>query len=609
MTALLEDPSVVILGHNIAYDLLCLAAFAFSLDQRLGDRVLSLIFEAYAADRIRDTDYRERLLAIAQGEFAEDRDISYSLETIAKKRLRIRLDKDTHRHKYGALVGTDPRTWTEGQRKYASDDAAATLLCYEHQEAYEGEHYRTNHPVHAVWHEHHVCRKAWTLMLMRAWGVRTDAEAVAELEARLLEEERAIMRDLVQAGILEKHPKKNEYTKKTKRVQERVAAAYMAKGLAVPMSAPSTKFPGGQIKTDADTCEDSGDPVLERVAEYNGVTKILDTYVPALKSGIFVPVNAWWNAQLVSDRTSCSGPNWQNPPQAFGVRQCVRPRLGVLSSVDYDTIELKALANFNYEMFGFSRMRDRICQGIDLHTALGARLINVPYEEMKANKNAPHVAKGRKMAKATNFGRPGGMGDRKFVEMAKKQYNLHFTIPEAKAQKAIWLEENPEMVRFFAHVASLTKSGYGTVITPASGMVRGGCTFPAACNQHFQGPVAYGATDAAFYVAWECYVDKGTALFGCRPTLFLHDELILDIPTHKAHEAALRQTEVMVERMQRIFPHVPITASPALMLRWYKEADAQFQDKAVTEGPAARLIPWEYACVRELGTGLQKIAA
>jgi hypothetical protein len=431
------------------------------------------------------------------------------------------------------------------------------------------------------------------MMLMRVWGVRTDPEAVADLERRLLLEEREVMRDLVTAGILEKAKKKDTYTAKKKPTQERVIAAFTAMGKRVPVTEK------GNVKTDAETCEDSGDPVLEKYSRYVGIGKELDTYVPALKQGIHVPVNAWWNAQLVSDRTSCSGPNWQNPPQAFGVRQCVRPRLGVLCSVDYDTIELKALANFNYEMFGFSAMRDRICQGLDLHTDLAATLIGISYEEAKANKNRPDVNNARKMAKATNFGRPGGMGDDRFMEMAKKQYGLIFARPEAKHQKAVWLRQNPEMSRFFAYCSQLTASGYGTVVTPGSGMIRGGCTFPAACNQHFQGPVAYGATDALFYVAWECYVDKGTALFGCRPTLFLHDEIILDIPRHKEHEAATRQTEVMVERMQRVFPHVPITASPALMLRWYKEADAQYNGD--------RLIPWELACVRELGAGLSKL--
>jgi DNA polymerase I-like protein with 3'-5' exonuclease and polymerase domains len=586
ITRLLRDKSVTIVGHNVAYD------FAVICAER--PELVPLVFQAHADDRIRDTDYRERLIAIAMGEFAEDRAEAYSLETLAKQRLGVTLDKSTHRHGYGKLIGVPLEAWDMGALTYAREDAIATLKVWAHQAA-ECDDYVTGSPDHAVWHEPHACRKAWALMLMRVWGVRTDREWVEELESRLLAQEREVMRDLVAAGVLQKHPKKDTYTQKRAVLQERVTAAYALMGRNPPMTDK------GNIKTDAETCDDAADfdSVLARNRSYNGIVKILDTYVPALKQGMIVPVNAWWNGQLVSDRTSCSGPNWQNPPQAFGVRQCVVPRLGVFCSVDYDTIELKALANFNYDMFGFSSMRDRILQGIDLHTALAARLLGMPYEDAKANKNSSQVKHARKLAKATNFGRPGGMGDQKFVMMSKKQYDLIFSLEEARAYKKVYLDENPEMPRFYAHCAAIVEAGngFGTVETPGSSMLRGGCTYPAACNQHFQGPVAYGATDALFYLAWECYVDRGTALYGCRPTLFLHDEVILDIPEHKAHEAATRQAEVMIERMQRIFPHVPITASPALMRRWYKDADAQYQD--------GRLIPWEDHCLRELASGLR----
>jgi hypothetical protein len=631
---LLRDKSITILGHNVSFDLLvCCAEMGRRFGKVEEEELIDLVFLAHHENRIRDTDFRERLIAIALGEFAEDRDYAYSLAVLAKQRLGIELDKDGgHRHTYGQLIGTPLSEWSEKHLGYAKDDAVATLKVWASQALQCSDYVVPDLADHAVWHEPHVCRKALSLYLERAWGVRTDPLYVADLERNMLAEEKEIMRDLVAAGLLVEDTKAvsrkrgaprigtGKYTKKQQPLKDLVVKAFTAMGREVPLTEPNHKTGkgGGSIKTDAETCEDAykwdwGDNeelkrvahALKRNVDYNGVTKILDTYLPALKQGTVVPINSYWNPQLVSDRTSDKDPNWQNPPQAFGVRQCVVPEPGhVFVSVDYDTVELRSLAQFNYETFGYSMMRERICAGMDLHMALGGKLMGFDYEWGKANKNDPKVKKGRKMAKPTNFGRPGGMGDEKFCVMAKKQYDTIFTLEEAAEHKSIWLAENPEMREFFALAKTETRGGRGTVRTPASGMVRGNCTFPAACNQRFQGRVAYGATDGLFYLSWECYVrvpshtKVESPLYGSRPQLFLHDENILSIPRTRLHEASLRQTKVMIDSMQRIHPDVPITATPAAMFRWYKESEAVYGDGVAW--PKGELMPWELAALDNL---------
>ncbi len=352
--------------------------------------------------------------------------------------------------------------WSEGARGYAREDAIATLRVYLDQAA-ECDDYVTPHPVHAVHHEHQVCRKAWALQLMRCHGVRVDAERVTELRDILLAQERGLMGQLVAAGVLLKHPKKDEYTQKKKVLQERVTTVYGRLGKSVPMTDPSKKFPYGQVKTDAETCDvvdpatgKPADSVLAANADYVGVGKVLDTFLKPLLAAGGRPVNPWWNAQLKSDRTSCSGPNMQNPPKAPGVRECIIPGPGqVFSSVDYSTIELVALADFNEKQFGYSAMAEQIRQGLDLHTELASRLLGTGYAEARANKSRPDVKKARNLAKAINFGFPGGMGAARFVHQARKGYGLHFTEAEARAYKALYLRTNPEMVKFFAHVSRL----------------------------------------------------------------------------------------------------------------------------------------------------------
>jgi len=223
-----------------------------------------------------------------------------------------------------------------------------------------------------------------------------------------------------------------------------------------------------------------------------------------------------------------------------------------------------------------------------LHTELASRLLGITYAEAKANKSRPDVKNARNLAKAINFGFPGGLGAAKFVSMSKKGYGLIFTEDEARAYKALYLETNPEMPRFFELVSLETASGAALVEIPGSRMLRycdGFGAYNKACNTRFQSPVAYGATDALFYVAWECYVDKGTVLFGSRPTLFIHDEIICAHPTRIANECALRVQVIMEERMQRVLTTVPVKAEPCLMSRWSKGAEPMFNAKG-------ELIPW-----------------
>ena len=57
-------------------------------------------------------------------------------------------------------------------------------------------------------------------------------------------------------------------------------------------------------------------------------------------------------------------------------------------------------------------------------------------------------------------------------------------------------------------------------------------------------------------------------------------------PEATASERAKLQAEIMCVEMQQVVPDVKITASPALMRRWYKGADAVYDTKN-------NLVPWE----------------
>ena len=197
----------------------------------------------------------------------------------------------------------------------------------------------------------------------------------------------------------------------------------------------------------------------------------------------------------------------------------------------------------------------------------------------------------RQHAKCANFGFPGGLGAEGFLSYAKG-YGLKLTLAQAKSLRDNWYKRWPEAHRYFRYISSITGDGEGTIEQLFSGRVRGGLRYTQAANSYFQGLAADGAKAALVRVTKECYV-RGhwrkpgdrfvwaagipSPLFGCRPVIFMHDEIITEVRNDDsrpeiASEAAKRQQFLMVETMKEWLPDIPVKASPVLMRRWYKGA-------------------------------------
>jgi DNA polymerase I-like protein with 3'-5' exonuclease and polymerase domains len=68
--------------------------------------------------------------------------------------------------------------------------------------------------------------------------------------------------------------------------------------------------------------------------------------------------------------------------------------------------------------------------------------------------------------------------------------------------------------------------------------------------------------------------------------MFIHDEIIAEVPEDRTHEAGAELARIMCDAMQVVVPDVKITASPAAMRRWYKDATTVYDLNG-------RLVPWE----------------
>jgi len=576
----LSQSDVTLVGHNIAFD--------FGVLVQHAPHLAPLVWQAYDKGRVFDTQVYEQLRKVALGWHRLDPTTGkmprYALAALVSEYLGEQVEgksgEDVWRLRYAELDGVLIKEWPREAYEYAKLDAQYTWRVYSRQVA-DWEKQAADRGLCSVLpNTEEQFRYAWSMHLMSAWGIRTDARMVNRLEADLGVAVTAAMDQLKAKGIY--RPKG---TKDMAVVRAIVEKAYADKGIEPP------RTPKGAVSTSAQTLTGSGHPDLELLASISGEQKLLNTFIPILRSGTELPINPRFNPLVASGRSSCRNPNLQNQPRREGVRDCYIPREGyVFAACDYHVAELCSLAQILLERYSYSKMADAIQQGRELHLETAAGILGISYDEVRARhkRGDKKVKEARQLAKAANFGFPGGLGADSFVAFAKASYGLDIETEDARRLKKKWLERYPEMDRYFQDIATSCTRGGGrfTFTQPRSGRLRGDVGFCDGCNSGFQGLTADGAKAALHEVVRECYIDYNTPLFGCRPVAFIHDEIILEVPEDRGHEAAMRLAEMMIKGMQKYTPDIPCRADAHLMRRWYKAAEPVRNNRG-------RLIPWE----------------
>lgn len=422
----ITDPNTTLIFHNAAFDLLVLAKTWGYMDE---------VFEAYEAKRIRDTGIRQRLMDIKAGrdklgfvrpEGGPVRKAAYSLFDLEQlyfnyndeqkaKRLAEKKDPTAWRLRYGELKGVPISQWPKAASAYAMEDAYNTYRVYAFQAMQMTND--TKDMLFTVPDEHEQTYAAWALHLISARGIQVSREKSERLEEVMLAAREANRRRLVQAGFLKlkklpaadlrkgKTPDVTKegvpyvYSKDMTRIKERVVKRYKRIGVPLTLTAK------GSVPTDKDTLLESGSPLLELLSEEGGVEKIISTYLPVLKSGYDNPICCGYEPLLNTGRASSYRPSLQTIPggrRVGGVRECFVPRPGyAFCSVDYDTLELRALAQVCLWMFGESKMAEALNAGLDLHLEVAAQLINTTYEDAvsRYKQGDPEVKSARGVAK------------------------------------------------------------------------------------------------------------------------------------------------------------------------------------------------------------------
>lgn len=572
------DTGVVQVFHNAKFDLGVLLAHDLTS--------ANTIFSAVASNRVTCTLLREKLLNNYSGALQSMPRIRLESETVGPYSLAGLVYKyfgedisegkkeGAWRLRYRELDGIPLELWPVDAMEYAKSDAdwalrvyyaqedAASALC--HGSAIFADQFRR-------------VQADFALALMSAWGIQVDGERVQRVADQLrvkLARGDVILKTL---GLLRESGSVNK-----SEMQVLVTECYRQQSKSVP------KTDKGAVKTDRETLLGSGHDLLIEYAALGRYRTLLNTFIPAISLPRGHPIHPSYNVMVATGRTSASRPNVQNIPRAsgeVGLRECFIPRPGrVFVACDYDTCELRTLAQVLKDKVGFSRLADAYVKdpALDPHLEFARSMVgHGAWEGLDAGEKK--LARTR--AKAASFGFPGGLGIDTFRTFAAG-YGLALSPADAKRLKKAFLLQWPELKHYFAQNSAEVTADNGLIEHARSGRFRGGCSYTQLCNTPFQGAAADGALRALFRLAHECFCDVQSALYNSRPILFIHDEIVLSVPEVGAsvHHAAIRLQELMVESMEEFTPDVPARATAVAMRRWSKDADR------VIEG--GFLVPW-----------------
>lgn len=529
------------------------------------------------------------------------------------------------RLRYCELDGIPMDQWPVEAYRYALDDATWARLIWNCQEEKRRErlHKSMNSESLQVY-------SSVALNLTTANGFRIDQEQVARLNKTIGEQMDRLDPVLRENGVLRSNGSVN-----TKIVKERVEAVWDSLGRQ-PLLTDS-----GDIATNKEVQEVLAqlDPILDGWAERQKLSKLRDAFLPSL-CGARVYTN--FDVLKETGRTSSYGArekkgrkplyeavNSQQMPRRPGIRESLLPPEGMLAcSVDYGALELCSVAQATYWLFGYSVHRDKINQGYDLHSFLGSSIamlkrpevighhsnIDQAYETfMESRKYWPprgyepgsdsevddrlHIkslaGNFRNLSKPVGLGFPGGLAEATMVVFAKTVYKVDMTLQEAGEFKELWLATYPEMKQYFQWVRQQNDAPnregdnrYYCYVTPGFNRFRARATYCATSNGAAMQSIS--ADGAKRSVAWLSRACAGglagdnpyRILDQCCPLTFIHDENIVAIPDDAlATERAIAVQNLMISAMGVHMPDVRITAEPALMRRWTKEAEPEWIER------------------------------
>lgn len=613
----LTDPDVVLVGHNIAYDMAVLVR----------EGLVREVFAAYAADRVLCTWAYERLGEIAGLSSRKFLALDVALEAHgipvpevmnAKVPDGRMCPKSNGKGFEPCPLAVDFARFRDADeippglhRDYALTD---TLVGKLFQRQYVRFTQRGDVPLTTL---AQVSRTMFWLQLMSVWGLNTNADLVAafqaDTEAQLAElRERFIQPPDAQCDCGRGTEHEDGHAEEcvlsgyflrpdgSTMVKARLTPAIVrAYGGRPPMTPPSKKFPEGQPQRSALVLEASGDEELQAFAHHSELVKAESNDIPMLRRG-------WLHSryQLAeTGRTTSSRPALQNLPGGGLVRQCIQAAPGyAFLERDYSGIELCTFAAIGVRELGDHSMADQINSSGDpgfMHAVLGGHLLGIsPQELLRRRKAGDELAENaRTRAKNANFGFMGGMGAKAYVKWVRQlsKGKIVLTLEEAQALREAWMTAVPLGRRYLDWIASTERyDGTFEAFIPGLGITRRGLWYAAAANTRFQGLAAAIMHEAGWRLAQACYLPGGELYeYGVRPVLFVHDAFLLEVPEDPDVLTAVDAifARILHEAAQHVMPEVVTKSEGHAAYSLAKRVNGQKVGRVVDE--RGRLLVWQ----------------
>jgi DNA polymerase-1 len=294
----------------------------------------------------------------------------------------------------------------------------------------------------------------------------------------------------------------------------------------------------GAYSTDSSVLEElaeQGHTIAQRVLDWRQLAKLKSTYTDALQEKIS-PVTgrvhtAFALAATNTGRLSSTDPNLQNIPvrteEGKKIRRAFVASPGhKLLSVDYSQIELRLVA----EMANIQALKDAFRDGLDIHAATAAQVFGIPLEQM-----TPDI---RRKAKAINFGiiyGISGFGLGRQLGIAPGEANSFIkTYLERFHELKVWMESIKAFARQHGYVVTL----FGRRCYMPGIQDKNAARRAFAERQAINAPIQGTAADIMKRAMNRMPAALAAAGSNARMLLQVHDELLFEVPEAEAEDAA-----------------------------------------------------------------------
>ena len=326
--------------------------------------------------------------------------------------------------------------------------------------------------------------------------------------------------------------------------------------------------------TDAEVLEKLGSdpeittPIPALILEYRQLTKLVSTYLVALKDAInprTKRVHTSFNQTVAATgRLASSDPNLQNIPIRTDIgrdirRAFVAPPGRLLVTADYSQIELRLLAHLSRD----PALIEAFMKGEDIHTAVAAQIHGLPLEKVTKEQ--------RSGAKMVNFGIVYGITAFGLARRLKIENDAAAAIIDGYKRRfagiTTFLQECIEQARRFGYVETMLKRRRPIPDIESNNPQMRSLAERVAINSVVQGSAA-DLIKLAMVDLYRRFRDhEDAAMRDVKMILQIHDELVFEAPAAVAERAQV----LVVERMESAMTlSVPLKADAHVAANWFE---------------------------------------